>query len=258
MIRMQKDKLSVGLLWVAALLVLGSLFLVVGYILIHGLSVLFWESEAMGIWSALFGTVYLVLLSLIFAVPVGVGSAIYFSEYVKHKTTTRCLHSITELLASVPSILIGLFGFSFFVDFLGLGWSLLSGSLTLSLMILPTIQRTAQEAISSVPTGLKEGSLALGATRWQTVVQVILPSVLPGIIKGIILAVSRSVGETTAVLLTAGNFLTVSRSPARSLSVHLFIQATEGSLEGAYATAALLVVLVFLINTVANQIRRKL
>lgn len=271
MMRRFRDKLSVCLLWLAAIVALASLLLVVGSIFAHGVGSITWEfltdtpklmGKEGGIWPSIVSTVYLVILSLLFAAPVGVGAAIYFCEYAKNKATTRYLQFATEILAGVPSILFGLFGFSFFVNFLGLGWSLLSGSLTLALMILPTIQRTAEEALTSVPSSLREGSLALGATRWQTILRIVLPSALPGIITGLILAVGRSIGETAAVLLTAGSSLATPNSlfsPARSLSVHLFILATEGISQGrAYGTAVLLIVLVFLINTLANQLRRRL
>ncbi len=269
--RIYKDKLSVGLLWLCGLLSLAFLLLVVGYIFVRGVGAISWEfltapprlmGKEGGIWPSIVSTVYLVTLSLLFASPVGVGAAIYFFEYAKNKRVIRYLRFATEILAAVPSILFGLFGFSFFVNFLGLGWSVLSGSLTLALMILPTIQRTAEEALASVPKSYIEGSLALGATRWQTMVQVVLPAATSGIITGIILAVGRSIGETAAVLLTAGSSLATPNSlfsPARSLSVHLFILATEGiSNQRAYATSLLLIVLVFLINILANQLRRRL
>jgi phosphate transport system permease protein len=161
-----------------------------------------------------------------------------------------------ETLSGIPSIVFGLFGFVFFVIFLDLGWSILSGSLTLAIMILPTITRTAQEAILAVAQEYRENSLALGATRWQTVSRVILPAAMPGIVTGIILSIGRAVGETAAIILTAGSSLGMPLAPtdpARTMSVHLYIMAMEGiSTERAFGTALLLVILIIIINFLAN------
>jgi phosphate transport system permease protein len=165
-------------------------------------------------------------------------------------------------LAGIPSIVFGLFGFVFFVIFLDMGWSILSGSMTLAIMILPTITRTAQEAILTVPNEYRENSLALGASKWQTVRKVIIPSSLPGIVTGIILSVGRAVGETAALVLTAGSSLGMPLSladPARTMSVHLYMLVMEGiSMERAFGTAFLIVVLIVIINYLANYSLKKL
>ncbi|RYD04737.1 hypothetical protein N752_12485 [Desulforamulus aquiferis] len=174
----------------------------------------------------------------------------------------KVIRFATETLAGIPSIIFGLFGFAFLVLFMGFSWSLLSGGLTLAFMVLPTIVRTSEEAIKSVPLSFREGSMALGATKWQTVWKIVLPSALPGILTGIILSMGRAVGETAAVILTAGSSLNIPASimdPGRTMSVHLYILAMEGiSMEKAYATAAVLIILIFVINSLANLIMRKM
>ena len=196
-------------------------------------------------------------MSLLIAVPIGVGSSIYLEEYARSRSKFARLVNLTaETLAGIPSIVFGLFGFVFFVIFLDLGWSILSGGLTLAIMILPTITRTTQEAILSVSHEYRENSLALGASKWQTIRKVVLPSALPGIVTGIILSIGRAVGETAAIILTAGSSLGMPITPldpARTMSVHLYILAMEGiSMERAFGTAFLIVVLIIIINYLAN------
>jgi phosphate transport system permease protein len=196
-------------------------------------------------------------------VPIGVGSSVYLEEYAQNKSKfARLVNLTSETLSGIPSIVYGLFGFVFFVIFLGLGWSILSGSMTLAIMILPTITRTAQEAILTVPHEYRENSLALGASKWQTIRKVILPSALPGIVTGIILSVGRAVGETAALILTAGSSLGMPISPtdpARTMAVHLYVLAMEGiSLDRAFGTAFLIVVLIIIINYLANLSLKKL
>lgn len=261
-----KEELLTVLFWLAALAVVGILFSIIGYIVWKGIAavnldfVLEAPSRAGregGISTAIIGTVYLTVVSLAIATPLGVGTAIYLEEYARRRSKFAYLVNLTsETLAGVPSIVFGLFGFVFFVIFLGMGWSVLSGSLTLAVMLLPTITRTAQEAILSVPHEYRENSLALGASKWQTVSRIIIPSALPGIVTGIILSIGRAVGETAALILTAGSSLGMPGGlldPARTMSVHLYILATEGiSLERAFGTAFLIVILVIVINYFAN------
>ncbi|MHB9092261.1 MAG: phosphate ABC transporter permease PstA, partial [Chloroflexota bacterium] len=201
-------------------------------------------------------TVFLTVVAIAIAAPLGVGTAVYLTEYTRESRATQIIRFGTESLAGVPSIIFGLFGFAFFVIFLQLGWSILSGGLTLAAMILPTIIRTSEEAIRSVPGSYRQVSFALGASRWQTVVNVVLPAALPGIVTGVILSIGRSVGETAAVILTAGSSLRVPTSlfsPARTMSVHFYILAREGiSLEMAYGTGALLIISVLGVNLAAN------
>jgi phosphate transport system permease protein len=208
-----------------------------------------------GILPTLVGTILLPLLAIGIAVPLGVGTAIYLTEYTRETRMTRALRFGTDCLAGIPSIIFGLFGFIFFVVMLKMGWCLLSGALTLAIMVLPTIIRTSEEAIRSVPNAYREVSFSLGATRWETVMKVILPNALPGIVTGMILGVGRSIGETAAVIFTAGSSLRMPMSvfdSVRTMSVHFYILAREGiSNEKAYATAAVLIISVLLINLVA-------
>ncbi len=259
-------------LWLAAILIVAILAGILGYVLVKGISSISLDfilqppsraGRAGGISTTIVSTVYLTLMSLLIAVPVGVGSAIYLQEYA-HSTSrfARLVNLTAETLAGIPSIVFGLFGFVFFVIYLNLGWSLLSGSMTLAIMILPTITRTAQEAVSTVAPEYRENSLALGASRWQTIRKVILPSALPGIVTGVILSIGRAVGETAAIILTAGSSLGMPLAPtdpARTMAVHLYILAMEGiSTERAFGTALLLVVLIMIINYLANLSLKKL
>lgn len=273
---MQKIKLEHSLItlgfWLSGLIILGILVGIIAYIFVKGISSVNLDfilqppsraGRAGGISTTIVGTVYLTLMSLIIAVPIGVGSAVYLEEYAHSRSRFARLVNLTaETLAGIPSIIYGLFGFVFFVAFLDLGWSIISGSLTLAIMILPTITRTAQEAVLTVAQEYRENSLALGASKWQTIRKVILPSALPGIVTGIILSIGRAVGETAAIILTAGSSLGMPISPldpARTMSVHLYILAMEGiSNERALGTALLIVVLIIVINYMANLSLKRL
>jgi phosphate transport system permease protein len=216
-----------------------------------------------GISTTIVGTLYLTLVALVIAVPLGVGSALYLEEYADRRSRFAYLVNLTsETLAGIPSIIFGLFGFVIFVIFLNLGWSIFSGGITLAIMVLPTFIRTSQEAINSVPHEYRENSLALGASKWQTISKIIIPSAVSGIITGIILAAGRAVGETAAVVLTAGSSLgmpVLLSDPARTMSVHLYMLAMEGiSMERAFGTAFLIIVLVIIINYLANLSLRRL
>ncbi len=208
-----------------------------------------------GIFPSIVSTAFLALLSIAFATPLGVGTAIYLTEYTRESTVTRIIRFGVESLAGIPSIIYGLFGFIFFVIRLKLGWSLLSGTLTIMIMVLPTIIRTAEEAIKAVPRNLRMVSFSLGATKWETVTKVVLPSAAPGILTGIMLSIGRAVSETAAVIFTMGSSLRLPTSlmdSGRTLAVHFYILAREGiSMEKAYATALVLVVSILAINIVA-------
>jgi phosphate transport system permease protein len=205
-----------------------------------------------GILPTLVGTLLLPLMAILIALPFGLGTAIYLTEYSKESGLTRAIRFGTDCLAGIPSIIFGLFGFIFFVTTLGFGWSILSGGLTLAIMILPTIIRTSEEAIRSVPKSYREVSFSLGASRWETVTRVVLPNALPGIVTGVMLSVGRSIGETAAVIFTAGSSLRMPRSlfeSTRTMAVHFYILAREGiSNERAYGTAAVLVIAVLAVN----------
>jgi len=208
--------------------------------------------RAGGIFPTFVGTFLLPLVAIAFALPLGVGTAVYLTEYTRETRITHIIRFGTDCLAGIPSIIFGLFGFIFFVVSLGMGWSLLSGGLTLAIMVLPTIIRTSEEAIRAVPYAYREVSFALGATKWETVLKVVLPNALPGIVTGVMLSIGRSIGETAAVIFTAGSSLRLPRSmfdSVRTMAVHFYILAREGiSNENAYGTAAVLVITVLLVN----------
>jgi phosphate transport system permease protein len=214
-----------------------------------------------GIFSTIVGTVFLVLLSIFVATPLGVGTAIFLTEYTKESRFTKTIRFGVESLAGIPSILYGLFGFIFFVIKLGMGWSLMAGVLTITIMILPTIIRTSEEAIKSVPRNLRIVSYSLGATKWETVTKVVLPSAGPGILTGIMLSVGRAVSETAAVIFTMGSSLRLPTSlmdSGRTMAVHFYILAREGiSMEKAYATALVLVLSILCINIIAYYIMNR-
>ena len=254
-------------IWSAALLVIVLLLAIMIYIFVKGIPVLSWQflseiprdmGRSGGVLSTIVGTLLVTLVATIVATPLGVGTAFYLTEYTREGRVTRIIRFSAESLAGIPSIVYGLFGFIFFVIYLKLGWSILSGGLTLAVMILPTIIRTSEEAIRTVPSLYREVSFSLGGTKWQTITRAVIPSALPGITIGIILGIGRCVAETAAVILTAGSALRMPISlfsPARTMAVHFYILAREGiSMERAYGTAALLIILILLVNVVANML----
>lgn len=265
------QRFAFGCVWAAAILTLAVLGLVVALIMVRGLpsiSLRFLTASPEelgregGIFPTILGTVALGVVALLIATPLGVGSAIYLTEYTHETFLTRAIRFGTESLAGVPSIIFGLFGFIFFVTYLRMGWSILAGGLTLALMILPTIIRTTEESIRTVPRSYRDVSYSLGASRWQMVTTAVLPSALPGIITGVILSFGRAVSETAAVIFTAGTALNLPTSffsPVRTMAVHFYILAVEGiSLEKAYATGAVLIVTVLLINVAASSLITRL
>ncbi len=266
-----KEKLIYAMFWLSGLIIVGILLSIIGYVVVKGIASINLEfilqaprhaGEEGGISTTIIGTLYLTLFALFLAVPIGVGAAIYLEEYAHSQSKFAYLVNLTaETLAGIPSIIFGLFGFVFLVIFLNMGWSILSGGITLAIMILPTITRTAQEAILTLPREYRENSLALGASKWQTIQKVIIPFALPGIVTGIILSIGRAVGETAALILTAGSSLGMPLSifdPARTMSVHLYMLAMEGiSMERSFGTAFLVVVLIIIINYLANLSLRK-
>ncbi|MEW6607913.1 MAG: phosphate ABC transporter permease PstA [bacterium] len=246
-----------------ALTVLILLFIIF-YVLKNGLAVIDLEfllsspkelGRAGGIFPCIIGTIILPLVAILIATPLGVGTAIYLTEYTRESRLTKIIRFGTECLAGVPSIIFGLFGFVLFVVYLGFGWSILSGGFTLAFMILPTIIRTSEEAIKSVPSAYREVSFSLGGTKWQSITRVVLPQALPGIVTGIILGIGRSIGETAAVIFTAGSSLQIPDSlfdSSRTMAVHFYILTREGiSMQNAYGTATILIIAILLINLFA-------
>jgi phosphate transport system permease protein len=259
------QKIAKVVIWIGALSTIAVMVLILFQILKEGLPVLhlrfFLDSPKEmgregGIFPTIIGTFALTAVAIFFATPLGVGTAIFLREYTGESRISHIIRFGTDCLAGVPSIIFGLFGFVFFVIYLNMGWSILSGGLTLAAMILPTIISTTEEAIKAIPHSYREVSYSLGGTKWQTVAHAVLPNALPGIFTGIILSVGRSIGETAAVILTAGSSLIMPTSlfsPIRTMSVHFYILAREGiSMEMAYGTGAALILLVLFINTVAN------
>jgi phosphate transport system permease protein len=255
---------AVAVLAAATLVTLAVLLFIIGFVLDKGLPMLSFKflftnpedmGRAGGIFPTLVGSVLLPLLAIAIALPLGVGTAVYLTEYTRETQVTRVIRFGTDCLAGIPSIIFGLFGFIFFVVMLGFGWSLVSGGLTLAIMILPTIIRTSEEAIRVVPHSYREVSFSLGATRWETVIKVVLPNALPGIVTGLMLGIGRCISETAAVIFTAGSSLRLPQSPfdsVRTMAVHFYILAREGlSNENAYGTAAVLIIAVLLVNLTA-------
>ena len=258
------------LVYLAAAVTAAAVLFIVVYILVKGVphitpELFAWEytSENVSLMPALINTLSMTVLSLLFAVPVGVGAAIYLTEYARRGSAVVGAVQVTaETLSGIPSIVYGLFGSLFFVKFLHLGLSLLSGALTLSIMILPLIMRTAQEALLAVPDSYREGSFGLGAGRLRTVMRVVLPSAVPGILSGVILGIGRIVGESAALIFTAGTVAQAAGSvldSARTLSVHMYAISGEGLyIDQTYATAVVLLVLVIVINALSGLAARKL
>ncbi|MFB4158291.1 phosphate ABC transporter permease PstA [Geomicrobium sp. JSM 1781026] len=263
----RSQRLAFTMLSLAALLTVIILFGILFYIMSQGFSVismefLFTEPRSMGteggVFSAILGTIYLVALVLLIATPVGVGTAVYLNEYMPAGRFKNIIRFSTELLAGIPSIVFGMFGFIFFVLMLGDhtgGFSILSGALTGVMMILPVIIRASEESLRSVPNTLKEASLALGTTRWYTIKKIVLPFALPGITTSIILSIGRVIGETAAFLLTLGGSLLVATSifdGSRTLALHLYLVAMEtGDLQMALGSGAVLIILIIIINFTA-------
>jgi phosphate transport system permease protein len=214
--------------------------------------------EVGGISTIILNTLVMVVFVLLIATPIGLAAAVYLVEYAKQGRFLTMLRVGTDTLAGVPSIIFGLFGMVFFSQFLGLQTGLLAGTFTLTLMILPTVVRTSEEALKAVPDALREGSLALGGTKLQTIARVVIPSAAPGILTGVILGIGRSIGETAALLFTMGSNLAVVRSlnsPIRVLSVHLYLLIRENiSIPNAFATATILVIIVLLVNFATRRL----
>ena len=242
----------------------------IGYILYRGLPHISLEfltekpsliRETVGILPNILNTIYIILITLVIVLPIGVGAAIYLNEYAKNKKVVKIIELATETLSGIPSIIYGLVGMLIFVQFFSLGTSLLAGSLTLVIMTLPTVIRTTQESLKTVPNGYREGSLALGAGKWYMIRTVVLPSAIDGIVTGCILSVGRIVGESAALLFTAGMANEILNlkdallpgNAGSSLTVALYMYAKErGECEIAFAIAAILLVLTFVINMSAK------
>ena len=254
----------------SAVITVGVLLALVGYILIRGipnihLSLFQWKFSTanMSMMPAIINTIIMTVLSLVMAVPVGVFSAVYLTEYAgKSGKVVKIIRLTTETLSGIPSIVYGLFGYILFVIALGWSYSLMAGAVTLAIMILPLVIRTTEEALISVPDTYREGSFGLGAGKLHTIFRLILPCAVPGILAGVILAIGRIVGESAALIFTAGTVAKVPGSlfdSARTLSVHMYALLSEGLYTNeAFATAVVLLILVILINAVSGLLAKKL
>ena len=256
--------------YVGAFFSMAVLVLIVGYILIKGIphlspELFAWEynSNNVSMMPSIINTFLMTMMSLIVCVPLGIGAAIYLTEYAKRGSMlVKLVRMTAETLSGIPSIIYGLFGSLFFVVALKMGLSLLSGALTLSIMVLPTIMRTTEEALLAVPDSYREGSFGLGAGRLRTTFKVVLPSAVPGILSGVILAVGRIVGETAALIYTAGTVAKVPDSvldSTRTLAVHMYTISTEGLyINQSYATAVVLLGVVLSINAFSSFIAKRI
>jgi phosphate transport system permease protein len=265
----RREMIPLGLLWGAGIVTLVILVVILAYILSKGLPVVSWRflttnpgirgQSGMGIYSTIVATVAVTGVALLIAAPLSIGGAIYLNEYTRETLFRKVIRQAAEILAGIPSIIIGLFGFIFFVIYLmpytG-GWSVLSGGLTLAFMVLPISLRTSEEALKTVPGDLREGSLGMGATKWQSITSVVLPTALPGIVTGLILGAGRAIGETAAVLLTAGgaiNLIHSLRDPAAPMTLYLYNILTEyNDTTTAYGTAAVLIIAILAITFITD------
>ncbi|WP_295892225.1 phosphate ABC transporter permease PstA [uncultured Vibrio sp.] len=269
--RQSKDKVLNAFVWAAAAATVGFLFWIIWYILSNGLQHVDWDfvtgdysrtGDSQGIFPMIISTIYMVIASIAVAAPLGIMTAIYLTEYAKvGSKLVKVIRFCTESLAGIPSIIFGLFGMTFFVVILGFGFSILSGALTLSILILPVIIRTTEEALMSVPQTYREGSYGLGAPKIYTIWRLILPSAMPGILTSVILSIGRVIGESAPVFMTAGMVARIPDSlldSGRTLTVHLFKLTTElftiEEWNQAYGTATVLIVVVLLINMVTKFI----
>lgn len=267
--RLAQQVARVGL-WGATALTVGILVFIVVFVMQRGLGAISWSfltdapqrsGAEGGIFPTIVSTLYVTLAAVVVATPLGLGAAIYLAEYTTEGRLSGIIRRGTESLAGIPSIIFGLFGFAFFVTALGMGWSILSGGLTLGVMILPTVIRTSEEALRAVPREYRHVAQSLGASKWDAIRSVVLPVAAPGVVTGIVLGIGRAISETAAVIFTAGVALATPRSPfdsARTMSVHFYTLTMEGiSDEQAYGTAAVLVVTILVINLAAYTLMRR-
>jgi len=260
-----------GMLLCTALVAALTLFLIL-YILIKGVPNITWEllstkpsyiSDRIGILPDILNTLYIVITTLIIVIPLGVGAAIYLTEYAKNKKIVAAIEFAAETLSGIPSIIYGLVGMLFFCQFMGLKTSLIAGSLTLVIMNLPNVMRTTQESLKTVPQSYREGAFGLGAGKWRMIRTVVLPGCVDGVITGCILSIGRILGESAALLFTAGfahamgNMFETLTSPGATLTVALYVYAKEqGEFEVAFAIAAILMILTLIINFSATLVQK--
>ncbi len=273
------DTILQSLIYVCAFVSVFLLLGIVCYVFMRGIKVIDWNflttvqstaKKNFGILGNIINTLYLIILTLLLATPIGIGAAIYLNEYAKKGKIVTLIESTTEILAGLPSIIFGLFGMAFFGNTLNLGYSILTGALTLTIMILPLITRNTQEALKTVPSSYRSGALGIGATKWYMIRTILLPSAMPGIITGVILAIGRIVGESAALLFTAGSGYLLPKfghygeglfkkvlEPGGSLTIQLYLSMSKGEYDNAFGIALVLLVIVLLINMLTKVLSSK-
>ena len=249
---------------------------IIGYVFIKGIGSVNFSflttvtstlKKTVGIAGNIVNTLYIIVITLLIATPVGIGSAIYLNEYAKPGKLVRAIEFTTETLSGIPSIIFGLFGMVFFGNVMGFGYSILTGSLTLTIMVLPLITRNTQEALKTVPDSYRSGALGMGATKWYMIRTILLPSAMPGIITGVILAIGRIVGESAALLFTAGSgyllpqsgmgFLTTIMESGGTLTIQLYLSMAKAEYSTAFGIAVVLLIIVLFINFLTKYLAKK-
>ena len=269
------DKFLYGCIYLSAAIAVSVLLMIICYVTVRGIGSVSLEflttvtsarKGTVGIAGNIVNTLYIIMITLVLATPIGVGSAIYLNEYAKPGKIVRIIEFTTETLSGIPSIIFGLFGSVFFGTTLKLGYSLLTGALTLSLMILPLITRNTQEALRTVPDSYRSGALGMGATKWHMIRTILLPSAMPGIITGVILAIGRIVGESAALLFTAGSgyllpkaggWLSKILQPGGTLTIQLYLSSSKAEYNVAFGIAFVLLVIVLCINFLTKYLAKR-
>lgn len=267
------DNIVKILIYLAAMISILLLIGIMGYVFVRGLPQLSWQflstvqsslKGTFGILGNIVNTIYMIVITLLIAAPVGIGSAIYLNEYAKPGRTVRAIEFTTEILSGIPSIIFGLFGMVFFGTTLGLGYSVLTGSFTLTLMVLPLITRNTQEALKTVPDSYRSGALGVGATKWYMIRTILLPSAAPGILTGIILSVGRIVGESAALLFTAGSGFLLPKNlfgklfeSSGTLTIQLYLSMQKAKYDQAFGIALVLLIIVLGINILTRYLTGK-
>ena len=269
------DKFLYGCIYLSAAIAVSVLLKIICYVTVRGIGSVSLEflttvtsarKGTVGIAGNIVNTLYIIVITLVIATPIGVGSAIYLNEYAKPGKIVRIIEFTTETLSGIPSIIFGLFGSVFFGTTLKLGYSLLTGALTLSLMILPLITRNTQEALRTVPNSYRSGALGMGATKWHMIRTILLPSAMPGIITGVILAIGRIVGESAALLFTAGSgyllpkaggWLSKILQPGGTLTIQLYLSSSKAEYNVAFGIAFVLLVIVLCINFLTKYLAKR-
>ena len=264
------DNILLGLIYLSMIVTVTILLWIIGYVTYRGISKVNWQfistvpstiNETFGILGNIINTLYIIVITLLIALPIGIGSAIYLNEYAKNKKFVRVIEFTTETLAGIPSIIYGLFGMVFFGITLNLKFSILCGSLTLTIMILPVIIRTTTESLRTVPKGYRDGAIGIGTTKWYMIRTIILPSAAPGIVTGTILAIGRIIGESAALLFTAGSVYLLPRnlfthifSSGGTLTIQMYLSMSKAEYDNAFGIGFVLLCLVFLLNIITKLV----